>query len=520
MGLFAKLKRMVMASTASKIATGAVAVLVLGGGIAGVTYAAVFSNAQAVVTRAAISTFTGHTFSGEEIFGLQELSSALEEQGTDLSVNVGMTKLPLSVPGIGDITLPEAGISVNARVIPQKEGTVELLAKAANTTLLSGNFYFNEEQLQANVPKLFQTVLAINYGAPDFAERAKASYAAKYLGITDMQIDELASHLPKQTTPPVNEEEFVTGLVELILSNYEHCLGDTELKKAGKEELPDGDAMLNCKVYSAEMDGQQVGQFLDLTHYTVKEYVKEYAKKYNITPEQVEEAFGPFGTWAYQVKCWLRGPVTVKYYIWEERMVKLTMDWNIERFAEAGTTTEPGNMVLIFAKEGNPLENMYLDLHTPIHQDATVNNVPQRVDFTCQVVTECTEEDYEVSYSVNYNAMPYYLALDYEVLSGEFECKAEAGEKSLKVAGAVNGLEKGRCISVEAEQYKYKDGEYSEENDLDVSFSIKVLETEVAPLSGKTQDVLAMTEQDFKALGEEITKNLTWMLFSMMGLFQ
>ena len=519
MGLFAKIKQMVMASKAGKIAAGAAIVLILGGGIAGVTYAAVSSNAEAVVMRSVISTFTGQNFACEEMFGLQALSENLKEQGREFALEVGIPELPLGDFGLGDMTLPEAGLSLNVRVNPGKEGTAELSAKAANTTLLSGNLYFSPEQLQVNVPKLFQPVLAINYGAADFTERAKASYAAQYLGITDAQIDEVSEYLPKQTTP-VDREELITGLVEIILSNYDYYLGETELKKAGKEELSAGDASLKCKVYSAEMDGREVGQFLDLTHFTVKEYVKEHAENYNITPEQVEEAFGPAGTFAYQIKSWLRGPVTVTYYVWEERLVKIAMNWTMEQFAEAGSTMVPGNMVITFAPDGNPLENMYLDLHTPVHQDVTVTNVPQRVDLTYQAVTEYTEEDYAVSYSVNYNATPYYLALDYEALSGEFECKAEAGEVSLMVTGVMDTLEKGSAIGIEADWYKYKDGEYSEENDLDVRLSVKVLETEVVSLSDKTQDVLAMAEHDFTALEEEITKNITWMLFSMMGLFQ
>ena len=519
MGFLTKIKHMVMASTVRKIAAGAVAVLILGGGIAGVAYAAVSSNAETVVMRSLISTFTGQSFAGEEVFSIHELSAKLKEQGTEASLEIGMRELPLGELGLGNITLPEVGLSVNVRVNPENEGTAELSAKAANTTLLTGNVFFNREQLQVKVPKLFETVLAINYGASDFAEQAKASYAAKYLCISDAQIDELAEYLPKRSTP-VDDEAFITGLVEVILSNYDYYLGETELKKAGKEELSDGDTSLKCKVYSAEMDGRDVGQFLDLSIYTVKEYVKEYAENYSITPEQVEEAFGSARTFAYQIKSWLRGPVMIKYYVWEERLVKIAMDWTMEQFVEAGSTMVPGNMVVTFAKEGNPLENMYLDLHTPVHQDVTVTNVPQRVDLTCQTVTEYTEQDYEVSYSVNYNAMPYYLALDYEALSGEFECKAEAGEESLMVTGVVDTLEKGSAIGVEVDWYKYKDGEYSEENDLDVKASVKVLEKEVVPVSGEVQDVLAMAEHDFTALEEEITKNITWMLFSMMGLFQ
>ena len=519
MGLFAKIKHFIMASTANKIATALVAVVVLGGGIAGVVCLAGASDAKAIVIKAAVSTFTGHPSAGEETFGWKALSAMLKEKGAEISADVSFSELPIGDLGLGDMTLPNAGLELVAMVNPQKEVRAVLNAKAANMTLLSGDAYVNQSLLQVNVPKLFKSALTINYAHPDIEQQMKDSYAAEYVGLTDAQIEEIAEYLPKQTTP-VAKEEILEKMAEIIASNYNAYLGDAEFKKAGKEELQNDEETLKCKVYLAEADGRQVGQFIDMTWFTVKEYFKELAPNYNITPEQVEKAFGNSGTLAYQIKSWLRGPVTVKFYVWEERIVKISADWTMERFVDAGTTTEPGNMVITFVKEGNPLENMYLDLHTPIHQDVTVTNVPQRIDFTYQTVTEYTEEEYAVSYSASYNSVPYYLALKYESLSGDFECKAEAGEESLFIFGVVNNLEKGQSISVEADRYKYKDGDYSEEEALNVSISVKGLETEVKPLSGTQQDVLVMTESDFDALENEITKNVTKLLFSMMGLFQ
>lgn len=521
MGLFAKIKQSVAASIAGKIAVGAAIVLLLGGGIAGVTYAAVFSGAEAVVTRAAMATFTKQTSATEEAFGFQTLSEALKEQGTELSLQVGIPQLPLGELGLGldNMTLPEAGLSLNIRVTPERAGNAELSARAANTTLLSGNIYFTPEQLQVNVPKLFEPVLSLNYGSPEFAKQAKDSYAVRQLGLTDAQVEEIAAQLQKQTSS-ADSEGFEQGLVEIILSNYDTYLGDTELKKADKEELSEGDSVLKCKVYSAEADSSQVEQFFAATHEMVQDYIKEYIAAYDITAEQIEEVFAVSDELAGKMNSDLSGPVTIKFYVCEKRMVQVSVDWMIEQPVDAGSVAEPGSLVISFAKEGNPLENMRLDLHTPIHRDASITDVPQRLDFTCQVITEYTGEEYTVSYSINANAVPYYLEFDYEILSGNFEFTAEGGEESIILTGVAETPEKGSSFGIEVDRYQYQTGEYSEEIDLDVSVFVKVLETEVAPLSGETQDVLAMAESDFKSLGEEIAKNITWMLFSMMGLFQ
>ena len=64
--IFAKIKGAVLASTATKIATAAVAVTVLGGGAAGLVYADVFTSAEHAVEKATEKMDTESSY--EEIF--------------------------------------------------------------------------------------------------------------------------------------------------------------------------------------------------------------------------------------------------------------------------------------------------------------------------------------------------------------------------------------------------------------------------------------------------------------------
>ena len=64
------------------------------------------------------------------------------------------------------------------------------------------------------------------------------------------------------------------------------------------------------------------------------------------------------------------------------------------------------------------------------------------------------------------------------------------------------------------------EGNYATEQELNVALSLQALKTSVTALSGTQQDVLTMTESNVKALEKEIAKNVTRLLFSMMGLFQ
>lgn len=519
MGILTKIKSTVMISSSTKIASTAIAVAVLLGGMVGITYPAAFSSAESIVMRAAVETFTGQTSSVEEIFGTEEMTAAFQKQGAELSVETSVEKLPLGDLGLGNMTLSNVGFQLVAGITPQQEVSAVASVKVANTTLLSGNVYWNKNQLQFNVPKLFQSVLTLHYNDPAIEEKIKASYAAEYLGLTENSIEKFAEYLPKQIEP-VSREEFRKKLLEILVTAYRSELNGTELTKAGKEELHGKDTVWECNVYAAELDAQRAGRFLDVSLTLVKDYIKEISGGYNITEQQVEEAFEDAFPWIYKIKENLRDTVAVKLYIYGNRIVKVTANWTMNVVKEEKQTTEPGSLVIEFSQEGNPAENMFLSVHTPIHQDAATKNVPQRLDLTYQVSTENTEADFSVNYNVKYNNTPQAFSFVYKKAGGDFTVKVTRQEQSFTLTGVVEKLTKGKKIGLLLDTCRTAEGIYVEEQKLNATVSFTVLKPSVAPLAGNQQDVLAMTEKEFGALEKEIKKNVTKLLFSMMGLFQ
>ena len=140
--------------------------------------------------------------------------------------------------------------------------------------------------------------------------------------------------------------------------------------------------------------------------------------------------------------------------------------------------------------------------------------------FGYTIATNLTEDDFSVDMEVNVEEEEAVLSFDYERLGGEFTAVFKSDDESLELTGAIGELELGKRIGLELYDYVYQETEYQEEQELNAKLYLTVLEGEVLPLDGEQQDVLQMTKEDFDALGEEISGNLMWMLFSMMGLFQ
>lgn len=522
MGFFSKIKNAIMASTATKAAAAVVMVAVLGGTVAGLVYGGVFTGAEAAVITAAMNTFNGQTETGEEIFGLRELSAALQEQGAELGVEVTLPELPMEELGLSGMTLPNAGFQLTARVTPQDTVSTTLDIKVANTTLLTGNAYLDRNQLQVSVPKLSGSVLALNYSDAAIEEQINASYAAKYLGLTKEQTEQIVDHLPKQTEP-VSTEEIQQKLMEIVVEAYRDNLADkgiTKFEKAGKEELHDNNLVQKCKVYTATMDARYFMEFIYEVTLRTKVYCKELCAAQGIEESMAEEWFHPVDTAVHQLKLGMQDTITWTFYACEDRLVRICGNWTIDWVDEVGSCTRPGALELVLAPEGNPLENMRFYLDTPVHYDDSITSVPQSIELKYQVVTENTEDSYCVKYNAEYNEEPLDFEFDYEKLAGDFVLKVADHARSLTLTGAIGELEKGRKIGLELDAYKYIEGDYTEEQELAVSLSVKTLDKEVTPLTGTQQDVLQMTEADFAALEKEISTNITWMLFGMMGLFQ
>lgn len=517
MGVFSKIKKIVMKSTATKLATAAVVVAVLGGGVAGIVYANVVNSAEAVVGRAFLTVFSQGESSGEAVFGFKALAEALHAQGTELGLEAVVEEIPLDI-GSGAITVPNAGASLVFRTNTAKESNVDLEVKVANTSLISGKLYADEKQLQLTVPKLSKSILAVNYGSETFKEDLKNCYLVDYAGIPQATLDKVLEYLPEDTEAEETShvEDIQQKLLELLFSGLQDNFAETELKKAGKTELTVGEEMLKCKTYSTTVYRGNVSDFLYEYTLSVKNYIKELAAEQEITAEEVDYAFYKLDT----AVGYIRNAITdveVTYYVYEDRLVQMTADWGMDWTLEE---PEPGRLWVTLATTGNPWENMQFILDLPIHRDSAETEIPQQIEIDYQQLTENTEDVYAVDFQVLYNEKPLLLSFDFEKLGGEFVVFVKDARQSLEVNGVINELEKGRKISLEVDDYTYIEGDYTEEQELNISLYVKVLEETVGVLAENPKDALAMTEADVTALEEEIIANVYMLALRIMGLMQ
>lgn len=514
MGFFAKLKNAVMKSAATKLATAVVAVAVIGGGTAALVYANVNSSAEAVLGKAVAATFVMQESSAEETFGLRALSAAFKENGTELGVEASIEELPLNL-GMGDMTLPNVGARLILRTNTVGESNLDADVTVANTALLSGKLYADKNKVQVTVPKLLKDVPVMYYSSETFNEDVKNCYLVDYLGIPQETLNEILELLP-ENTEALNKEEVQRKLLEILVSCIGDCFAEVDLEKAGKAELTLGDEVVTCKAYSATIFSGYIREFLNNYMLLTKNYIKELAAGYDVTELEVDYAF-------YEVEKaiqFLRNSISdvdVVFYVHENRLIRMRADWEME-----WTLAEPeaGNLEVTFARSGNPMENMRLALTLPIHGDMTASEVPERLELACNVTTENTEDIYSVEWQAVLNEEPLQLSFEYEKLGGDFVLAAENSVQLLTVTGAIGELEKGRKIGLELEDYVYVEGDYIEEQELNLSLYLKVLEETVAPLTGKELDVVKLTEEDVAALEEEARANVYKLVFSMLGLFQ
>lgn len=502
-GIFGKIKGAILASTATKAATAALAVVVIGGGAAGLAYAGVFTSAETAMERAHQAMQETEPPVYEEIFGWNALCAAMKEQGSEFGADVVLEELDASSFGLTGMKFPNVGVELVSRADKDAKMNLDLGLKMAGTTLLSGKVYADEAQVQAAVPKLFSSVLTLNCGSKSFKEDVLNSYLVNMLGIDKAELEKNWESVPED----FNVVRFLTEYGEALrkLAEVYVTLSEgTEYEKAGKQEITAGNETLKCKVYTATVANEAVAGAMDVVLPMLKDFMKGIYVGQSVEDAVLSgtyEAFeGKYLEYYKKIQ-----DVQVSIYVYDDRIAKQEITFSVE--------DENGSLDIWYAMTGNPYDNMEFVLNLP---------VPEREALVVEyaIVTTVMDDVFATVVSMTVDGVELLMDAAYETLSGEFKFCAGAGAYSLALNGVVDELEIGKKISVELEQAIVKDGEAAKNIPLDVALYLKVLEENVATLSGEQKDVLQMTEEDFNALGEEITGNVYEMIFGMFGLFQ
>ena len=503
MGIFSKIKGAIMASTATKVATVAVAVVVLGGGAVGLAYAGVFTSAEDAMERAYQTMQEAEPPVYEEVFGWNALRTAMEEQGCETGTEIMLEELDASSLGLTGMKFPNVGATVVSRTDKDAKTSLDLGLKMAGTTLLSGSIYADEAQIQATVPRLFSSVLTLNCGSEHFKEDVQNSYLVDLLGIDKEELEKVLEPVPEDFNVVRFLKEHGEN-IQKLLGVYVTLSQGTEYEKAGKQEIIIADEPVKCKVYTAMVSDEAVAEAVEVVLPIVNEYMRGFYT--GLSPEEAVllgtyEAFESVYIDYYKNIRELQATI----YVYENRIAKQEITFTVE--------DENGCLDIWYALSGNPYETMEFSLELP---------VPEReaLAVTCDITTNMLEDVFSTALVMTVDGVEMSMDMTYETLSGEFEVCGETEPYSMTLIGVVDELEKGKKIGLELEQIVVKAEDESETLPLDITLYLKVLEESVMPLSGEQKDVLKMTEEDFTALGEEITGNIYEIIFGMFGLFQ
>lgn len=497
MGFFTKVKNLIMASTGAKIVAGAVVAVVLGG--TGLVFANTVGSPENVLGAAVAKTFTKDIPAYEEVFGLTDLSEAMEDKGADISMDVTVKDIPLGSLGLGDVSLPSAGILVEVQQNAEGAASGTVTVKVADTPLASINSYADEKQLQVSVPDLFESVISFTYGDENLKEKMKASYLMDLLELADEDVEMLADSI-SGNTEAITEEEIEQELLKILTECYTAHLADTEVEKLDKEEVSVGEEELKCKAFEIRMDAQNVNAFIKDFTTRIVLYLQEIAIR-NIE-SLVEEDYAALEEELAEFEPALQGEVVIKCLVAKGRLVDTIVNLT-------AATGEPCSLEVKLAPEGYAFGNMYCALQAP-----------DDVFVEMEIKTENTKEKYITEWKMSAEEEPISMAFSYDKATGDFALASSLDGMSVEIAGIINELEKGSVIDATVETLCYSDGTTTMSQGVDASFRAAATEVEVLPLSGTQTDLLSMTEEDLMALSEEISGNITGMVFKLFGLLQ
>lgn len=496
MGFFAKIKNLIMTSAVTKIATGAVVVVVLGG--TGLALANTVAKPENVLGTAVVNTFFKGTPAFEKVFGLTEFAEAAEKTGAEMRMEVAVKNIPLDSLGLGNMILPSAGFLVEAKKNPNGKEAGTFAVNVADTPIASVNLYADEKQMQFSAPELFRSVLSFPYGEDMLEEKLKASYLSELLLLTEEEIELLADSLSGKTEV-ISQDETEQEITKILLECYEKHLEGTTVEKLDKEEVSVMDEVLKCKVFEIRMDAQKVNAFMKEFVARTIAYCKEtYAGQFAGTEEAFEALEEELPDWEPA----LQDEVIIKCFVTKGRLVDAVIH-------VTAANNQPCSLEMQMAKSGYAFDNMYLALH-----------VPEDVFIEMELITENTKETYAVEWQMSADEQALKMSFDYDKEGGDVAAVVSIEEITVEIEGIIKELKKGELLDAEADKFTFSNGTMTVSQEVDAPLYMAVKETEILPLSGTQVDLLSMTEDDFNALVEEMSTSLTGKLFQLLGLLQ
>lgn len=519
MGLFAKIgaallkiKGAVMATTATKVATVAIAAVAVVGGTVVVTQADVFASPESKVENALQSLSEKETGAFEELFGWEAFFEDISEKGLDAEFNITFEDIPVDELGI---SIPNIGVGLNCR-FDAKASRTEVVAgaKVADTTLLSANIYVDEDKAVASVPELFSGAIGANYADSDFVEQLKNSELVAMLGEEFAAVLEAVPDTFGEVKDSAETAALVKDYLDALDESKDELLSKMEAEKTGEATVLVNGEEVKCKEYKATFGPEDVEAFLtvliDETVAFYDAYMEENAE--NMDPALLEELEARKSSEEMlaeleALKEELKGKIgetVLLVYLNGKRLVMADLTFVLD-----GAKV---NLNVLFGMEGNRYDNMHLTL------DMTKYEETMQL-FALTHSTENTDDAFSSEWLVSVEGEETVkLVFNYEKLAGDFLFAVILPDEEVEAAveGVLTIPKKGKEFVFELDDISIT--QYGEKVSLGfkTEVSLKVFEGEIAAPEEIRWDVVSMSALEWERLVTEITGNIYSMVMKLM----
>ena len=510
---FLKVKGVIMATTATKVATVAVAATIVVGGTIGVTQTEVFASPEKKVVKALSSLVeTEEGILGREI-GWREFFDALSEKGAEGVFQMTLEDVPLDALGLSGIDIPNIGIDAAYRYdAKNSQMDMEVGAQVANTTLLSASLYVDEEKAIAAVPQLFEGFMGANYADSEFLEQFKNSELTTMLGEEfRAEIESLLESVQDEAQIEKMEqlqEEYRVAVTEDIIE----LLKSMEAEKLEPEEVTVAGETLECKVYEASFGAEDmelfVNSIIDETVAYYETYIEENADSLDeATKTAMEEWIAMYQAEVEEFQTMVaenEAEIRLKLYMKGKKLIQAVLQGVIEEADVVLTVT--------FAPEGNRYDNMSVTCGywyeekfvTLIELTHVTDKVENLISSEWKLVVE---EEELLNFLCTYETVDgdFYVGL---VMPGE--------DMTLEIEGVLTVPDRGKELAFELDDIRF--AEYGESISLgyQTELSLKVLEEKITAPEEIKWDVVAMDAKAWSDLVNEITGNLYSIVMQLM----
>lgn len=482
----------------------------------------------------------------EEIFGWKELAANTKKLSHEKKFDIKL--VGGEVPGIQQYV--GSGLSIESKTdSPQKKGSFSMALQFGGMDFLNLDLYADDMKILAAVPDLSSKVFALDYVNDIEGRLENSSYIGKLAENSGMDLTVLADYFHNLRAISDQGNPDMIGLTDLWNRYQQVSQAVNNLKKAmavtekDKKTLAMDGKEVKCQGYDVLISKNDVLEFINTTSKffledeTFKEYLMEYynqvvdlsANRYGLSEESqtAEELFGQLQTSVDQFIAGLEsgmGDVAMTVYVDKKgRMASLdlgttiTQDYGITGEGEAVDTAATAEIKLHAAfMGGNYLtQNMMADISmsdegSTIGLTLKKNGTYDKKNLTCDLQLGANDgfSTYGFSYSGQYNVDSGDYDITLAALQGDVE------QLSLSSQGNVNILTKGKAYDIVMDQIDIKAAGATQVS-LSGDFSLKPMEGEITEPEGEKMDVLAASEEEWIAVGNEMMRNLFVYLMGM-----